>query len=130
MTADTGDGRTPTASSFKIWMSSCPTSIGSACSTKPSRWLEFSHDVAASRLAKRWRMTQSICAGGFGGMTVCSMKPENPATTAPILFCQRANSSSLPAFTRVCVTTVTPPGVAVCVTLIASCRACRRCGPV
>ena len=29
-------------------------------------------------------MTQSTCAGGFGGITVCSMKPGNVATAVLI----------------------------------------------
>jgi hypothetical protein len=111
MTADTGDGKTPAASSLSIWMSTCPTSIGWACAISACRSGELSHNVAASTPAKRWRMTQSICAGGFGGITVCSMKPVNCDVAAPICCCHLANSSSRPARTRVCVTMVTAPDV-------------------
>src|SRR3984893_1600881 len=93
---------------------------------KPS--LEFKHDVAVSRLSNLTRMTQSIWAGGFGGITVCSMKPGNAAMAAPMPRYQEANSSSLPARTRVWVTMLHPPGVAICGTLMTR-RACRRFGP-
>src|SRR5262245_22000942 len=58
--------------------------------------------------AKRCRMTQSTCAGGLGGMTVCCRKPGKPATVRLVASCHAANAFSALARTRVCVTIVTP----------------------
>ena len=74
-----------------------------------SRCSEWSQAAAASALAKRCRITQSTCAGGLGGITVCLMKPGNAATTLLVSSCQRAKASALSGRTRVCVTMVTLP---------------------
>ena len=70
---------------------------------------ELSQATAVSVLANRWRMTQSACAGGLGGITVCLMKPGNCATVLLVSSCQRAKASMLSGRTRVCVTMVTAP---------------------
>jgi hypothetical protein len=74
-----------------------------------SRCSELSQATAVSVLVNRWRMTQSACAGGLGGITVCLMKPGNCATVLLVSSCQRAKAFMLSGRTRVCVTMVTAP---------------------
>ena len=139
ITAETGAGSTPSPPSCTMWTSSRPTSIGAAPWMRASRSFELSQATAASVLAKRCRITQSTCAGGLGGITVCLMKPGNAATTALVSSCQRAKPSALSGRTRVWVTIVTVPLAALaasdpapdmrCSPLTAAPRASRRCGP-
>jgi hypothetical protein len=118
-----------------MWMSSVPTSIGAMPSILSSRCCELSQAVAASVLVKRCRITQSTCAGGLGGITVCWMKPRNLATIVLVSSCQRANASLASGRTRVCVTIVTPwpavdpPPAARSIPLMAIPPAWSRCGP-
>ena len=135
MTAETGAGSTPAPPSLTRWMSSRPSSMGAAPSSRFSRCADFSHATAASVSVKRCRMTQSTWAGGLGGITVCWMKPANAETIVLVSSCHRANAPALSGRTRVCVTTVTVPAAdeptlaARSITLMAAAPAWRRCGP-
>ena len=75
-----------------MWTSSRPTSMAAASWMRLSLCSELSQAAAVSVLANRWRMTQSACAGGLGGITVCLMKPGNCATVPLVSSCQRAKA--------------------------------------
>jgi hypothetical protein len=109
ITAEAGAGKTPVAPSPMMLMSSRPTNMGAASSNRFNRCSELSQATAVAVLANRWRMTQSTWTGGLGGITVCLMKPGNPATMALTSSCQTAKASALSGRTRVWITMVTPP---------------------